>query len=237
MLARCTRSLVSRLLPGRFALVTPCEVAPVDGVATDISGLLLLQDCLRGKEVGEREGRKDQSIEPEIGKPESFGEGTDADWLEPGRWKHQADKPSLAGEGGHRHQQTGKVYRRYDGENGGRKDCGYLGLGEGRDELPETASRENIEQRAEREGCERSLDRHVENEKRHQHQKGKSQHSNGDIRELLARQELEFADGRGAEIGDRTGFLLEHSAMVATIAGIKINIITITVGTMAKTLL
>src|SRR5499426_4399761 len=212
MLARCTRSLASRLLPGRFALVTPCEVAPADGVATDISGLLLLQHYLRGKEVDEREGRKDEPIGPEIGKPESFGEGADADRLEPGRWKHQADKPSLASEGGYGHQQTGKVYRRYDGENRGRKDCRYLGLGEGRDELPETASRENIEQRAEREGCERPLDRHVENEKRHQHQKGKSQHSNGDIRELLARQELEFADGRGAEIGDRTGFLLEHDS-------------------------
>src|SRR5499427_7456873 len=127
MLARCTRSLASRLLPGRFALVTPCEVAPVDGVATDISGLLLLQHCLRGKEVDEREGRKDERIEPEIGKPESFGEGADADRLEPGRWKQQADKPSLTSERGNRHQQSGKVYRRYDRENGGRKDCRDLG--------------------------------------------------------------------------------------------------------------
>src|SRR5215470_4260122 len=106
MLARCTRSLASRLLPGRFALVTPGAVAPADGVATDISALLLLQHCLGGKEVDEREGRKDERIEPEIGKPESFGEGADADGLEPGRWKHQADKPSLTGEGGHGHQQT-----------------------------------------------------------------------------------------------------------------------------------
>src|SRR5215510_12022184 len=173
MLARCTRSLASRLLLGRFALLTPCEVAPADGVATDISGLLLLQHYLCGKEVDEREGRKDERVEPEIGKPESFGEGADADRLEPGRWKHQADKPSLASEGGYGHQQTGKVYRRYDGENGGREDCRYLGLGEGRDELPETARRENIEQRTEREGCERPLDRHVKNEQRHQHQKGK----------------------------------------------------------------
>src|SRR5262249_34804088 len=163
MLVRCTRSLANRLLPGRFALVTPCGVAPADGVVTDISGLLLLQHCLGCKEVDEREGRKDERIGPEIRKPESFGEGADTDRLEPGRWKHQADKPSLAGEGGHGHQQTGKVHRRYDRENGGREDCRYLGLGEGRDELPETASRENIKQRAEREGCERSLDRHVEN--------------------------------------------------------------------------
>src|SRR5215475_14013707 len=169
MLARCTRSLASRLPLGRFALVTRCEVAPADGVATDISGLLLLQHCLRGKEVDEREGRKDERVEPEIGEPESFGEGADADRLEPGRWKHQADEPSLASERGHGHQQAGKIYRRYDRENRGRKDRRYLGLGEGRDELPETASRENIEQRAKREGCERPLDRHVENKKRHQH--------------------------------------------------------------------
>src|SRR5262249_44083061 len=199
MLARWTRSLASRLLPGRFALVTPCAGAPADGVATDISGLLFLQHYLRGKEVDECEGRKDERIGPEIRKPESFGEGADADRLEPGRWKHQADKSSLASEGGHGHQQTGKAYRRYDAENLGRKACTHMGLGEGRDELPETASRENREQRREREGCERPVDRHVENEKRHHDQKGKGQHSKGDIRELLARQELEFADGSGAE--------------------------------------
>src|SRR5262249_62178609 len=119
--------------------------------------------CLRGKEVDEREGRKDERVEPEIGKPESFGEGADADRLEPGRWKHQADKPSLASEGGYGHQQTGKVYCRYDRENRGRKDCHYIGLGEGRDELPETASREDIEQRAERQRRERPLDGNVEN--------------------------------------------------------------------------
>src|SRR5215813_14601727 len=164
MLARRTRSLASRLPLGRFVLVTPCEVAPAEGVATAISGLLLLQHYLCGEEVDEREGRKDEPIGPEIRKPESFGEGADADRLEPGRWKHQADKPSLASEGGHRHQQTGKVYRRYDGENGGRKDCGYLGLSEGRDELPETASRENIEQRADRYGCETPFGRRVEQE-------------------------------------------------------------------------
>src|SRR5262249_49750641 len=106
MLARCTRSLASRLLLGIFGLVTPCEVAPADGVATDISGLLLLQHCLRGKEVDDREGCKDERVGPEIGKPESFGEGADADWLEPGRWKHEANKPSLASERGHGHQQT-----------------------------------------------------------------------------------------------------------------------------------
>src|SRR5262249_7644021 len=119
MLARCTRSLASRLPPGRFALVTPCEVAPADGVATDISGVSPLQHCLRGKEADEREGRKDERVEPEIGNPESFGEGAHADRLEPGRWKHQAAKPSLASEGGYGHQQTGKVYCRYDGENRG----------------------------------------------------------------------------------------------------------------------
>src|SRR5262245_46864680 len=121
MLARCTRSLASRLLLGRFAFVTPGEVVAV-GVVTDISGLLLLQHCLRGKEVDEREGRKDERVEPEIRKLESFGEGADADRLEPGRWKHQADKSSLTSERGHGHQQTGKVYRRYDGENRGRKE-------------------------------------------------------------------------------------------------------------------
>src|SRR6516162_3464136 len=99
MLARCTRSLASRLPLGRFVLVTPCEVAPADGVATDISGLLLLQHCLRGKEVDEREGRKDERIGPEIRKPESFGEGADADRLEPGRGKSRKHRAACQARG------------------------------------------------------------------------------------------------------------------------------------------
>ena len=140
--------------PIMLALVAYSFTIAIYAVATDISGLLLLQHYLRGKEVDECEGRKDEPIGPEIRKPESFGEGADADRLKPGRWKHQADKPSLASEGGHRHQQTGKVYRRYDGENRGRKDCRDLGLGEGRDELPEAASGEDVNQRPQREGNE-----------------------------------------------------------------------------------
>ncbi len=127
-----------------------------------------MQQDGRGNEEADREGRKDERIEPEIGIGQSFGESAYADRLEPGRWKHQADQPSPAGEGRHRYKQTGKVHDRDDGENRGRKDCRYLGPGEGRDELPETARGENVEQSSERQGSERSLDRHVEDEKRHQ---------------------------------------------------------------------
>src|SRR6266481_10213918 len=104
MLARCTRSLANRWLLGRFALITPWEVdcsgAPAAWLAPDISGLLLLQQYLRGHEVDEHEGRKDERIEPQIGKAECLGEGADGDGLEPGRWKHQANESSLASEGG-----------------------------------------------------------------------------------------------------------------------------------------
>jgi hypothetical protein len=54
------------LLLGRFALITPCEVdcsgAPAAWLAPDISGLLLPQQYLRGNEVDEHEGRKDERI-------------------------------------------------------------------------------------------------------------------------------------------------------------------------------
>src|SRR5262252_3423523 len=110
MFARCTRSFANRPPLGRFALPTGCEVAcslaPIVSLATDMSALLLLQNDLRGNEKAEREQRKDERIEPEIGIAQSFGEGADADGLKPGRWKHQADHPSLAGERGHRHEQT-----------------------------------------------------------------------------------------------------------------------------------
>ena len=94
---------------------------------------------MRGSEVAGREDHKDERIEPKIRKAKSFGKGTDADRLEPGRWKHQADQPSLAGERGHGHEQARKVHRRNNGYNRGGEDRRYLGLGECRDDLSETA--------------------------------------------------------------------------------------------------
>src|SRR6266481_6849242 len=104
ILARCSDSVASRLLPGRFGLLPACAGACSRAFATwpatDMSGLLLPQKRMRGNEEADREERKDERIEPEIGIAQSFGEGADTDRLKPGRWKHQADQPSLAGEGG-----------------------------------------------------------------------------------------------------------------------------------------
>ena len=98
------------IAPGRFALLAACGVACSRAfaawLASDISGLLLPQHDMSGNEVADREERKDERIEPEIRIAEPFGEGADADRLKPGRRKHQADHPSLAGEGGHGHEQT-----------------------------------------------------------------------------------------------------------------------------------
>jgi high affinity Mn2+ porin len=53
----------------------------------------------------------------------------------------------------------------------------------------------------------------------------------------LAKEELEFADGCRAEFGDRAGFRSRTTAMADIMAGTKISISTITLGTMALTLL
>src|SRR5215475_6780386 len=126
MLPRCSHSVASRWLPGRFGLLTACACSRAFAIwpATDMSGLLLAQKRMRRNEEADREERKDERIEPEIGIAQSFGEGADADRLKPGRWKHQADQPSLAGESGHRHQQTRKVHCGNDAEDRGRKNCG-----------------------------------------------------------------------------------------------------------------
>src|SRR3974377_278803 len=180
MLARCSPRFANRLLPGRVAVVTACGVRCsgecAAWLASDISALLFPQKYMRGGEEAEREKPKHERIEPEIGKAQSLGEGTDADRLKPGRRKHQADGSSGAGKGGDRYEQTGKVHDGDDGKNGGCKDCRYLGPGEGRDDLPETTRGENVEQSPEHERSEGPLDRHVENEIRHQHHEGESQH-------------------------------------------------------------
>src|SRR6476660_8856423 len=123
MLTRCPLSLANAL--GCRGLDSPCGVVCFCTVAVwlaaVISGLLLLQQYLRGNEVDEREAHKDEHIKPQIGETECLVEGPDADRLEPGRRKCQADKPSLAGQGGHGNEQTGKVHRRDDRENGARE--------------------------------------------------------------------------------------------------------------------
>ena len=48
---------------------------------------------MSGNEETDRKSRKHERIEPEIGIGQAFGEGADADRLEPGRWKRQADQP------------------------------------------------------------------------------------------------------------------------------------------------
>src|SRR5262249_23484714 len=112
-----------------------CTVAA--SLAERISGLLLSQQYLRGNEVDEREAHKDEHVEPQLGETECLVEGADADRLEPGRRKCQAEKPSLAGQGGHGDEQTGKVHRGNDREDGTGENRRHLCLGEGRDELSE----------------------------------------------------------------------------------------------------
>src|SRR5271166_639676 len=100
MLATCSRSLPNQLGP-RFLVsagVLACSRESAAGPATDISGLLLLKECMSGSEVNEKENGEDEGIEPEIGKGQSFGEGAHADRLKPSRWKCQTDYPPRAGQ-------------------------------------------------------------------------------------------------------------------------------------------
>src|SRR5208283_4928490 len=121
MLTRCTPRLANSLTMDRRGVASPCDGGGFCSVAAwlsaVISGLLLLQHQLRGNEVKQRKTHKDQHIKPQIGKAERLVEGPDADRLEPGRGKCQADKPALTGQGGHGHEETGKIYRWNDGQN------------------------------------------------------------------------------------------------------------------------
>src|SRR6516165_7137873 len=95
MLARCPRrpSPLALGCCGLCDAACPCTAAA--WLAGDISGLLLLQQQLRGNEVDEREAHEDEHVEPQIAKTERLVEGADADRLEPGRGKRQADEPPL----------------------------------------------------------------------------------------------------------------------------------------------
>src|SRR6516165_8693750 len=100
MLVRCRRSFPRRLVFFGFAFdcgVACCE-ALAAGFAIDISGLLLPQHEMSCDEIPDTEETEDQRVEPEIGIAQSLRERADTDWVKPGRRKHQADQPALAGE-------------------------------------------------------------------------------------------------------------------------------------------
>src|SRR6516165_4342931 len=100
MLTRCPPRMANRLALGRWGVAFACNAGAFCAVAAwpaaVISGLLLLQYQLRSNEIEQRKGRKDEHIGPQVGKSERLVERPDADRLEPGRRKCQADKPTLA---------------------------------------------------------------------------------------------------------------------------------------------
>src|ERR1700745_3196270 len=212
MFWRCSRSPANRLPPGPFACVAACLAgssrASAAWLSRDISLLRFWQDCMSVYEVGDREHDQHERVKPEIGIAEALGEGADADRLKPARWKQQANESSRAGKGGDGHEQARKIHNGDRGKHRSREHGRNLGFGERRDELPETASRKDVEQGSEREGSKRSFDRYVENDQRHQHHEDERQHPDHDIGKQFTQEELEFADGRGPEMGYRACLLL-----------------------------
>src|SRR6516225_1501143 len=98
MLTRCPARLANRLALGRCGVVLACDgcCAVAGSLAVAISGLLLPQDQLGSNEIDQRKAHKDEHIDPQVGKTECLIERPDADRLEPGRRKCQADEPALA---------------------------------------------------------------------------------------------------------------------------------------------
>src|SRR5271167_304456 len=72
-----------------------------------ISGLLFPEHQRRHGEKGDGKARQRQVVEPELGKAEPLGEGADADLLEPGRRKAEADGAPGAGKRRDRNEQPG----------------------------------------------------------------------------------------------------------------------------------
>src|SRR5271166_4317797 len=75
------------------------------------SGLLFPQNERRRAEKGDGKARQRQMVDPELGEPEPLGEGADADLLEVGRRKAEADGAPGPGERRDRNKQAGEADR------------------------------------------------------------------------------------------------------------------------------
>src|SRR6202044_800803 len=101
------------------------------GAACDMSRLLLAEEEERQSQVHEPDRQNRDGVRPEGGDAERLGEHPDRDRLIPGGRERQSDDFRPAGERRHRRENAGEIDRRYDREDGRRKNGRDLGGHEG----------------------------------------------------------------------------------------------------------
>src|SRR5271165_4553341 len=97
-------------------------------------GLLFAQNERGHGDEEDSEDREGQVVRPELGEPEPLGEGADADLLEPGRRKPEADGAPGPGERRDRNEQAGKADRWNERDAGGAEHRRHLGANNGRNQ-------------------------------------------------------------------------------------------------------
>ena len=156
--------------------------------------------------------RQRQVVDPELGEPEPLGEGADADLLEVGRRKADADGAPGARERRDRNEQAGEADRRNERDAGRAEHRRHLRANNGRHQKAKPGRRAHAEQAAGDERRPGALDRHAEDENRQQDERREAQDADQDVRKLLAEQEFDARHRSRAEVGDRAGFHLAHDA-------------------------
>src|SRR5208283_4457352 len=153
------------------------------------SGLLFPQNERRRGKKGDGKARQRQMVDPELGEPEPLGEGADADLLEPGRRKAEANGAPGARQRGDRNEQSGEADG-WNERNAGRSEHrGHLRANDGRHQESKPGRRAHTKESAGDERRPGALDRHAEHENRQQDKRGETQDADQDVRKLLADQE------------------------------------------------
>ena len=117
---------------------------------------------------------------------------------------------ALAGQRGHRGHHAGELRRRQHGQNGGAEQRGDLGARERRNQHAIGGRRGDIDQRRRAAGRKAALERHLEDEQRHQEHQREIDHGDRDVGKLLADQKFEAGDGGHVEVGDRAELLFAN---------------------------
>ena len=165
------------------ARVRGCGSSFLSTFRTPVSGVSSAAAAIKS----DGKDRERQVVEPELGKPEPLGERADADLLEPGRRKAEADGAPGAGERRDRNEQPGEADRGNERDAGRAEHRGHLRANQGRYQEAKPGRRAHAEQAAGDERRPGALDRNAEHEDRQQDERGEARDADQRRREAAFR--------------------------------------------------
>ena len=184
-------------------------------------------------DIGIGEDRERQVVDPELGKPESLGEGAYADLLEPRRREAKADRAPGARQRRDRNEQAGEADRGNERNARRAEHRGHLRANEGRHQEAKPGRRAHTEEAAGDERRPGALDRHAEHEERQQDERAEAREADQRRREAAFRAGIPTrVTGVERKLAIEPLSTSRTTPSAVMMAGMRISITMMTLGTM-----